>query len=142
MDKMAALVYRCLRRISGGILYQNSIQRQCFYCKATAKLNSENNEASSNQESAPTQEKEYTFEELLEGSQLMKIRRPQGRAVSGIITNVCNDDLYVDFGGKFEVVVKKPAMNPEYVDEFLYGVEHGEWCGGLVVSSWTVFGME
>ena len=56
---------------------------------------------------------EKSFEELLESSQLMKIRRPQGRTVIGKITNVCNDDLYVDFGGKFYVVVKKPAMNPE-----------------------------
>ena len=125
MDKMAALVCRCLRRISGGILHQNNIQRRCFYRKTTAKSNAENNLALSNQESTATQEKEYTFEELLEGSQLMKIRRPQGRAVSGVITNVCNDDLYVDFGGKFEVVVKKPAMNPEYVDELLHGIDKG-----------------
>ena len=57
--------------------------------------------------------KERSFEELLESSQLMKIRRPVGRAVVGKITNICNDDLYVDFGGKFYTVVKKPAMNPE-----------------------------
>ena len=60
--------------------------------------------------------KEKSFEELLESSQLMKIRRPSGRTVIGKITNVCNDDLYVDFGGKFYVVVKKPAMNPEYAN--------------------------
>ena len=57
--------------------------------------------------------KERSFEELLESSQLMKIRRPEGRTVVGKITNICNDDLYVDFGGKFYTVVKKPAMNPE-----------------------------
>ena len=56
---------------------------------------------------------EKSFEELLEGSQLMKIRRPGGRTVIGKITNICNDDLYVDFGGKFYTVVKKPAINPE-----------------------------
>lgn len=117
---MAALVCRSFRRITGGILHQNNIQRQCFYCTTTAKSNAENNNVVSNQESAQTQERDPTFEELLEGSQLIKIRRPQGRAVSGLITNVCNDDLYVDFGGKFEIVVKKPAMSPEYVivDEF------------------------
>ena len=124
---MAALVYRSLRQLSGGILQQNNIQRQCFYCTTITKSNGEHSIVASNDEFPPTQEKEYTFEELLESSQLMKIRRPQGRAVSGIITNVCNDDLYVDFGGKFEAVVKKPAMNPEYVHEFLYAiVEHGE----------------
>ena len=62
-------------------------------------------------DSSNSQEK--TFEEMLESSPLMKIRRPQGKIVSGRITNVCNDDLYVDFGGKFEVVVKRPQVNTE-----------------------------
>eukprot|EP00795_Rhopilema_esculentum_P008235 gene8235-14172_t len=69
------------------------------------------NENVENHDSRNSQEK--TFEELLESSPLMKIRRPQGKIVSGKITNVCNDDLYVDFGGKFEVVVKRPPVNTE-----------------------------
>eukprot|EP00794_Sanderia_malayensis_P012265 gene12264-13530_t len=59
-----------------------------------------------------------TFEEMLESSPLMKIRRPQGLAVNGKITNICNDDLYVDFGGKFEVVVKRPSIR---ADEYKIG---------------------
>ena len=63
------------------------------------------------QDAAPSK----TFEELLESSPLMKIRRPKGTSVTGRIAHVCNDDLYVDFGGKFEAVVKRPAVKSELV---------------------------
>lgn len=52
-----------------------------------------------------------TFRELLEASPLMKMGRPNGKAVVGIVTNICNDDLYVDFGAKFEAVVKKSSKD-------------------------------
>ena len=85
-------------------------QQHRFISKSVSE---DTTEISSVREASSVPPSERSFEELLESSQLMKIRRPQGRTVVGKITNVCNDDLYVDFGGKFYVVVKKPAMNPE-----------------------------
>lgn len=61
----------------------------------------------------PNAVQEKSFEELLESSPLMQMRRPQGRAVTGKITHIYNDDIYIDFGAKFQFVAKKPAMNPE-----------------------------
>ena len=49
---------------------------------------------------------EPSFEELLESSPIMKLGRPKGKVVQGKVTHVCGDDLYVDFGGKFEAIVK------------------------------------
>lgn len=58
-----------------------------------------------------TNSKKPSFKELLDESLLMQFGRPDGKCVVGRITHVCNDDLYVDFGAKFEAVVKKPPSN-------------------------------
>lgn len=51
---------------------------------------------------------EPTFDELLASSKLMKFGRCVDKCVVGKIVDVCNDDLYVDFGGKFEIVCQRP----------------------------------
>lgn len=55
-----------------------------------------------------------TFQKLLDDSLLMKFGRPDNKCLVGKITDICNDDLYIDFGGKFEAVLKKPEEKSNF----------------------------
>lgn len=54
------------------------------------------------------QEDENTFENLLRNSPFMSLGDFEGRILVGTIYNVFEDDLYIDFGGKFHCVCRKP----------------------------------
>lgn len=103
-----------LERSAFSLGCRTAVRKQLFQLMPNA-ISRNLNQRFTSQDIVSTVKEEKCFEELLESSPLMKMRRPQGRTVTGKITNVCNDDLYVDFGGKFYTVVKKPAINPEYV---------------------------
>ena len=55
-----------------------------------------------------------TFQKLLDESLLTKFGRPDNKCLVGKITDVCNDDLYIDFGGKFEAVLKRPEEKSNF----------------------------
>ena len=57
--------------------------------------------------------KQESFAELLDSSPLMQLGRPNGKCVVGKVTAICNQDIYVDFGGKFEAVVQKSPRNKD-----------------------------
>ncbi|KAI0218878.1 28S ribosomal protein S28, mitochondrial [Lamellibrachia satsuma] len=65
----------------------------------------------------PTEQE--SFATLLRQSKLMEIGDPEGRIVSGTIFEVVDDDLYIDFGGKFHCVCRRPKSRAH---EFKRGV--------------------
>ena len=60
-------------------------------------------------------DKPVSFASMLRRSKLIAIGKPQGRVVVGTIIETMNDDLYIDFGGKFHCVCKTPRSNAEWV---------------------------
>ncbi|CAF0984865.1 unnamed protein product [Adineta ricciae] len=64
----------------------------------------------SNQQSPSTTEqtKSMTFAKMFRQSKFVQLGNLKGRLLSGRIVDAVDDDLYVDFGGKFHAVVQRP----------------------------------
>jgi len=65
------------------------------------------------QPSKTADDKPVSFASMLRRSKLITIGKPAGRVVVGTIFETLNDDLYIDFGGKFHCVCKAPRTNTE-----------------------------
>lgn len=64
------------------------------------------------------------FTKLLRNSQLIKLGYiKNGFVTKGVVTNVVNDTIFVDFGGKFPFITKKPSKDSEF---YVRGAEVGE----------------
>lgn len=57
------------------------------------------------------EQKQEIFATLLRHSKFIQLGDPEGRVVAGKIYHVLGDDLYIDFGGKFSCVCKRPQIN-------------------------------
>lgn len=56
---------------------------------------------------------QVSFAELFRKSKFVQLGDLKNRVLVGKITNVVADDIYIDYGGKFECVCKIPEKNPE-----------------------------
>lgn len=111
---MAVYSVRLLHRYRNRIATNNSVffRRTCVDSSVVETEESEIDKINT--------AKELSFDELLKESPLMKFGRADQKCVVGRIVDICNDDLYVDFGGKFEAVVKKPQTTT-IKDEYKLG---------------------
>ena len=53
--------------------------------------------------------REVDFDSMLRHSKFVGIGKPGKKKTTGFIKHVVGDDLYIDFGGKFYGVAKRPA---------------------------------
>jgi small subunit ribosomal protein S28 len=70
--------------------------------------------SSSNNQSEP-----MTFAKMFRQSKFVQLGGLKGRLLSGRIVDVVDDDLYVDFGGKFHAVVQRPQTKQQ--DQYTIG---------------------
>ncbi|XP_003747239.1 28S ribosomal protein S28, mitochondrial [Galendromus occidentalis] len=61
--------------------------------------------------SEPKKEKEPPFATLLRNSKFVKLGNPEKKILVGKVYNVFENDIYVDFGGKFPAICKRPARS-------------------------------
>ena len=60
-----------------------------------------------------------TFAKMFRQSKFVQLGGLKGRLLSGRIVDVVDDDLYVDFGGKFHAVVQRPQTKQR--DQYVVG---------------------
>ena len=58
---------------------------------------------------------EVSFARMLRLSALIQMGDPEGAIVKGVIVEIMNDNLYIDFGAKFMAVCRKPRYKTEFV---------------------------
>lgn len=69
-------------------------------------------EKTDSKETKPVEE-DKSFLHLLRNSEFVQMGDPPGKIVIGKIFQVVNTDLYIDFGGKFYCVCRKPKRNSQ-----------------------------
>ena len=71
-------------------------------------------EETSNEEKANKPIDNRSFAAMVRESSLIGIGDPNGRLITGKIFEIVDEDLYIDFGGKFHCVCKRPKTKARY----------------------------
>uniref|UniRef100_A0A8D8LP72 28S ribosomal protein S28, mitochondrial n=1 Tax=Cacopsylla melanoneura TaxID=428564 RepID=A0A8D8LP72_9HEMI len=66
------------------------------------------------------EDKDIEFAKLFRNSKLVDLGDPENKVVYGKIFHVVDDDLYIDFGGKFHTVCVRPRKN---ADDYVRGAK-------------------
>lgn len=78
-----------------------------------------NSSTSSKENETSKVDKNIKFATLFRNSPLVQLGMPEGKIVVGNVVDVVGDDIYIDFGFKFNAVCKRPRQNGVYVACFL-----------------------
>lgn len=115
-DIFEAMLLRCFSnrfatsRILGSVrLYSTQPLKSINYEETS-------NETASNEKSLPTP---MTFAKMFRHSKFVQLGGLKGRLLSGRIVDVVDDDLYIDYGGKFHAVVQRPQNKQR--DQYVIG---------------------
>ncbi|XP_064597601.1 small ribosomal subunit protein bS1m-like [Liolophura sinensis] len=95
---------------SAGDLHLGSTPEQSSYMRAFEKIDKMGRDDAT--------EDTQSFASLIRNCKLTQIGNPDGRIVLGTVIDVVEDDLYVDFGGKFHCVCARPKHR---ASEYTYG---------------------
>ncbi|XP_015789683.1 28S ribosomal protein S28, mitochondrial [Tetranychus urticae] len=71
--------------------------------------------------------KEIPFDTLLRQSSFMSLGDFEGRIIAGTIYHTIEDDLYIDFGGKFPCIVKRPSNGIQFVKGAKVKLRLNDW---------------
>ena len=73
--------------------------------------------------------KPMTFAKMFRQSKFVQLGGLKGRLLSGRIVDVVDEDLYVDFGGKFHAVVQRPQtkQRDQYVTGAVVSIRLQSW---------------
>ncbi|XP_077292345.1 mitochondrial ribosomal protein S28 [Arctopsyche grandis] len=83
-----------------------SVHRVSGFAKAFARQSADIEAAT-----APAPPDNRTFAALLRHSKFVDLGDPRGKIVAGEIVNIVENDLYIDFGWKFQCVCNRPIKN-------------------------------
>merc|ERR1711976_951414 len=93
-----------LRRILRSSISSGSLAQRCCSTSTTeAKAVPDAKESS------------QTFASLMRNSKFVQMGNPEGKVVVGKIYHVVEDDLYIDWGGKFPCVCQRPRRGKSHL---------------------------
>jgi small subunit ribosomal protein S28 len=99
------------------------------YIRENPPPNNQSISSTTRSPSSSHQTKPMTFAKMFRQSKFVQLGGLKGRLLSGRVVDVVDDDLYVDFGGKFHAVVQRPQtkQRDQYVTGAVVSIRLQSW---------------